>query len=268
VPSTAKLVKLLKVPVLAAVIKGGYSSLPRWTKARRRGRIEVEFKRILEPADLKALKAEEIAARLDAALAHDEAAWQEGAKAPFIALRKAEHLELALFMCPRCEAIGSLRSSRSRLNCISCGMALRLDAFGRFRSRMDGPPAFEGIRDWDRWQAEAFPRFVLRQAEARPKAPLFSDAGAMMLRGHKMNPLKILRTGTLILYPDRLELATLLGERLRFPLGEIEGISVLKKNILEFYVGHDLYQTRFPLRSTSARKWQNAVAVLAGRGGK
>lgn len=265
VPSTAKLLKLLKVPVLAAVIKGGYSSLPRWTTARRRGRIEVEFRLLFDPFMLKAMKPEEIASSLEEALSHDETAWQERARVPFVALRKAEHVELALFMCPRCESIGSLRGSRSRLNCLSCGMALRMDPFGRFRSRLDGPPPFDSVRGWDRWQEEAFRRFVETAAEARPSSPILSDAGAMMLRGRRMNPLRALRSGTLILYPDRIELATLLGERLRFPIAGIEGISVLKRSTLEFYVGKDLYQTRFPLRSASARKWQAAVLVLARR---
>jgi 1-acyl-sn-glycerol-3-phosphate acyltransferase len=265
VPSTAKLLKLLKVPVLAAVIRGGYSSLPRWTGARRRGRMEIEWKLAFSPEELKSLKAEEIAAGLEAALAHDEAEWQEGAKVPFLALRRAEQAELALFMCPRCEAIGSLKSSRSRLNCLSCGMALRLDPLGRFRTRRDGPPPFAGIRDWDRWQAAAFERSVAGAAAARPSSPLFSDAGAVMLRGRKMNPLRRLNTGTLILYLDRLELATLLGERFSFPVPSIEGIGVLKRNILEFYVGRDLYQVRFPLRPVSARKWQAAVEILLRR---
>ena len=264
VPSTAKLLKLLKVPVLAAVIKGGYSSLPRWTKARRRGRIEVEFKVVFDPSELKAGKVDEIGRRLEAALHHDEVAWQEKARVPFVALRRAEHVELGLFMCPRCEAVGSLKSSRSRINCVSCGMALKMDPFGRFRSRIDGPPVFSNIRDWNRWQAGAFRSRILRDSGTRPSGPLFSDAGAMLLRGRKMNPLRMLRTGTLILYPDRLELATLLGERLRFPIVGVEGVSVLKMDILEFYVGKDLYQTRFPLRPTSARKWQTAISILAG----
>jgi hypothetical protein len=47
---------------------------------------------------------------------------------------------------------------------------------------------------------------------------------------------------------------------------------VLKRNILEFYLGRDLYQTRFTQSSSSARKWQEAVDALgrarsAGAGG-
>jgi 1-acyl-sn-glycerol-3-phosphate acyltransferase len=262
VPSTAKLLKLLKVPVLAAVIKGGYSSLPRWTGARRRGRIEVEFKLAFTADDLKAMGVEEIRSRLDAALAHDETAWQERARIPYLAARRAEHVELSLFMCPRCEAIGALRSSGSRLNCLSCGMALKLDSFGRFKARKGEAPPYSTIRDWDRWQAVAFERGITVEASAHPDRPLFSDAGALLFHGRRMNPLRRLRTGTLILYPDRIVLATLMGERLRFPLASVEGISVLKRNILEFYVGKDLFQTRFPMHSASARKWQAAVDAL------
>lgn len=83
-----------------------------------------------------------------------------------------------------------------------------------------------------------------------------------------MNPLRRLRSGTLILYPDRLELATFLGERLRFPVADIEGIGVLKRSTLEFYVGKNLYQTRFALSSASARKWSAAVEILARRSTK
>lgn len=263
VPSTAKLLKLLKVPVIAATIRGGYSSLPRWTGARRRGRIEVEWKLALGTEELKELSVEDIEKAIEAALDHDEAAWQEKERIPFKAMRRAERVELGLYLCPRCEGIGSLRSSRSRLNCLSCGMAVRLDPYGRFKSRADEAPVFATIRDWNRWQAIAFERRILELADARPERPLFSDAGAVLLRGHKMNPLRVVRTGTLIMYPDRMELATVFGYRLRFPVASIEGIGVLKRNILEFYIHKELYQVRFPMRSASARKWQDATEILS-----
>jgi len=263
IASTAKLLKLLKVPVLAAVIKGGFSSLPRWSWARRRGRIEVEWSLAFSSEDLKAMRHEEILARLGEVLAHDEAAWEERTREPFEAIRRAEHIELALFMCPRCESVGSLRSFRSGLQCQACGMSLKLDAFGRFKGRKGDLSPFATPRDWERWQASAFPERLRREGAARPERPLFSDAGAMLLRGHRMNPLRRVRTGTLILYPTRIELATILGERLSFPLESIEGVGVLKRNTLEYYVGRELFQIRFPLRSASARKWQEAVEALA-----
>jgi 1-acyl-sn-glycerol-3-phosphate acyltransferase len=262
IPATAKLLKLLRAPVLAAVIKGGFLSLPRWSWARRRGRIDIEFSLLFTKEELKSLDASEVQERLASALAHDEFAWQEEARVGYEALRKAEHLELGLFMCPECERIGTMRSARSRFNCISCGLALRIDTFGRFRSFRGAGPRFDNLRDWDRWQAGAFRRYLETSARDRPSGQLFSDAGAMLYRGHKTNPLRSLRSGTLILYPDRIELATLLGERISFAAGEIDGVGVLKRNILDFYVGHDLYQVRFPFRHISARKWAAALDFL------
>lgn len=266
-PATAKLLKLLKVPVLVAVIRGGYSSFPRWTGAMRRGRIEIDFRVELEPEEIKALSAEEIAARLDAALAHDEAAWNENNRVSFDAVRRAEGLELSLFMCPLCASVGSMKSSRSRFYCLACGESLKLDAQGRFRGTNAHAPRFATIRDWDGWQRKAFAEEVRDRAAAKPSRPVFSDGGAVLLRGRKLNPLRAIRSGTLILYADRLELATLLGERLVFPLSELDGLGVLKRDLLEFYRGRDLYQVRFPLRDVSARKWQMGIEALAGREG-
>jgi 1-acyl-sn-glycerol-3-phosphate acyltransferase len=269
IPSTAKLIKLLKVPVLAAVIRGGYLSLPRWSWARRRGRIEVEFSLLFTADEARSLGVDELRERLERGLSHDECAWEESARVPYVALRKAEHAELSLFVCPRCEAVGTLRSLRSRLFCTSCGMSLSMDAYGRFRGARGDAAPFANMRDWDRWQLDSLKRLIARvMAERRaPGAhkPIFSDAGALLLRGRKMNPLRRFRSGTLILCVDRIVLATLLGERIAFSLAEIDGIGVLKRNLLEFYVGKDLYQVRFPFRHNSARKWMEAVRLLSSR---
>jgi 1-acyl-sn-glycerol-3-phosphate acyltransferase len=262
-PATAKLLKLLKVPVLVAVIKGGYSSLPRWSGALRRGRIEIDFKLELGPEELKRLKPEEIQARLESALGHDETEWNRERRVAFKAVRRAEKLELALFMCPVCGAIASMKSARSRFYCLSCGESLRLDAEGRFAGTNSHEPRFSSIRDWDEWQREAFAEEVRARAASKPARPIFSDSRAMLFRGRKLNPLRAIRSGTLILYSDRLELATLMGERLSFPLAEIEGVGVLKRDLLEFYLGRDLYQLRFPLREVSARKWQMGIEALS-----
>jgi 1-acyl-sn-glycerol-3-phosphate acyltransferase len=262
IPSTAKLLKLLKVPVLGAVIKGGYLSLPRWTWARRRGRMEIEWKRLLEPEELHSLPSGEILKRLEAGLAHDEAAWEKERCIHFASFRKAEHLELALYQCPSCEAVGSMRSHRNRFYCVSCGMALSVDASLSIRGLRGEAPPFRTIRDWDRWQAGAIRTYAASCLERHPGKPLFSDSGAILLKGRRLNPLRPFRTGTLVLFPDRLELATILGERITFSLAKVEGINVLKRALLEFYIGRELYQVRFPFRSTSARKWMDAVNAL------
>jgi len=163
-PSTAKLLKLLKVPVFVVVLKGVYLSLPRWSWRRRRGLVELEFKRAFEPEDLKALDADAIHERLVASMAHDEFAWLGERRISWRGRARAEHLELALFMCPECGAVGSLRSFRNRFRCLLGGsrgagclaQGARDEAAGVFRGVRDRrapPSAFgehphsEGARD-------------------------------------------------------------------------------------------------------------------------
>jgi hypothetical protein len=141
-------------------------------------------------------------------------------------------------------------------------MALRLDPYLRIEGTRGYSAPFATIREWDRWQTGAMRDFVRAAARDRPGRPIFSDSGAMLFRGYRLNPLRMLRTGTLVFFPDRIELATIFGERITFPLEKIEGINVLKRALLEFYVGRELFQIRFPFRHISARKWMDAVALL------
>lgn len=263
-PATAKLLKLLKVPVIAARLEGAYFSLPRWTWTRRKGRMRVVWRQLFTPEELAALDTDEILVRLEKGLAWDEYAWQAERRQAFIGPRRAEHVELALYQCPECGAIGRLRSGGKRLHCAACGSTYLLDRYGYFSMAGKGEARFPSIRDWSRWQASAF-REAAETAVDRPEHPFISDSGAFLYRGHRMNPLRRIRTGTLVLYPDRLELATLLGERLVFPVSDIDGIGVLKRNLLEFYVGQALYQVRFTRRSVSARKWADGLAFFSAR---
>ena len=152
-----------------------------------------------------------------------------------------------------------MRSHVNRWYCRSCGHVVRLSRSYAFTPVGECEPRFRTIREWDAWQARAF-ESSLRAAPAGE--PIFSDGGVMLLRGYRMNPLRRIRTGVMILYPDRIELATLLGERLAFPVADIEGAGVLKQQLFEFYIGKTLYQFRFPRRFQSARKWYDAVSVL------
>jgi 1-acyl-sn-glycerol-3-phosphate acyltransferase len=262
VPSTAKLLKLLKVPVLSAVIKGGYYSDPRWSSSMRRGRMEIALSAAFWPEELAAMDAEAVASRLEASLAHDEAAWNARALVPFASRGRAEGLELALFMCPSCGAAGTLRGTGNRLACAACGAAHRVDPMYRITRESGGGPSFATIPEWDAWQLPAFERLILESARSRPEAPLLSDEGAALERGRRLRPQRRLASGRLVLYPDRLELDAGRGRVLSFALADMDGVGVLKKRFLEFNLGRDLYQARFPEGSASARKWHLAIEML------
>jgi 1-acyl-sn-glycerol-3-phosphate acyltransferase len=265
IPSTAKLLKLLKVPVVVAVLKGSFSSQPRWAWNHRPNYMEIEFKLVMNGAELKAGTPEQILAVLEAAMDYDEEEWKASHPVRCGVSGRARHLELSLFMCPACGQAGTMRSYVNRLYCRGCGHVVRLSKDMAFTRVGSSRPRFVSIREWDLWQQSAFAD-LLRRARATPALPVFSDSGVLLLKGRRMNPLLKYRTGSLILYPDRVELATLLGERLQFPIAEIEGQTVIKQQLFEFYHGRTLYQFRFPRRFQSARKWAVAIEVLKATG--
>jgi 1-acyl-sn-glycerol-3-phosphate acyltransferase len=295
VPATGKLLKLLKVPVVSAIVKGAYYSMPRWSWTNRFGRVEIEFKLVFSSDELSQLKADEVLAQLRKALDHDEAAWQQERQIPFSGKTRAEGLETVLFHCPSCGNSESLRSSGPRLACEACGASWYLNRYYHLHPENShgGTKSLQTIRDWNLWQAAAFSADLLQLLHSQGKnQALFAEGRASIFVGRKLNPLRRLRTGRLVLYPDRLELQT--GERtdgqsdgpalhesinltaghstvmtesnkagpLCFPLGDIEGEGIFKRNMLEFYHGRNLYQIRFPDPGASALKWLLAFGIL------
>ncbi len=194
--------------------------------------------------------------------------------------RRAENLELALFMCPSCSSVSTMKSSGGLIYCASCGYSREFDEFGRFApvvERRDGrqkpdASAWHGastsqpstVPEWDAWQRKAFREYVVR-ATGNPDAPPLLDVdGVRFSRGWRMEKMKEAGTGRLVLRSDRLDFIPESGSTLSFPVSIIEGPGVLKKNLLEFYVEKSVYRARFPELCHSGRSWASALEILAG----
>jgi 1-acyl-sn-glycerol-3-phosphate acyltransferase len=265
VPSTAKLLKLLKVPALAAVIKGGYYSDPRWSSSLRRGRMEIEFSAAFLPEQLGEMDAEAIAERLDEALAHDETEWNAARREGFATARRAEGLELALFMCPSCHSVEAMIGSGGRLGCGACGAAWTVDRRYRITRKSGSGPSFSSIKGWDAWQGPAFERIILARDRENSGEPILSDEVVALERGRRLRPQRRVARGRLLLYSDRIVMETGAQGAIAFALADMEGVGVLKKRLLEFSIGRDLYRAIMPKPSVSARKWHMAIEVLTAR---
>lgn len=258
----AKLFKLLKVPVIVARIQGGYAALPRWTWKRRGGGVRVTFEKVLGPEELATMDFDAIEATLVSALHHDDLAWIESEGRNYRSRRRAERLELALFMCPTCSGLGTMRSEGATLRCESCGAAQLLDGRYRFRRLGATEPRFGDPREWMEWQAAAVSMLAFEAVAGRREGPLFSDEDVRVLRGRHMRPLSAVARGRLELHRDRMELVEADGTHLVFHLRDIDGIGILTRQTLEFHVGRHLYRATFAHRGVSALKWRLAVEAL------
>ncbi|TVR05060.1 MAG: 1-acyl-sn-glycerol-3-phosphate acyltransferase [Spirochaetaceae bacterium] len=271
-PATAKLVKSLKIPVVAAKVQGAFLSLPRWARSFRRGRIVISFDQVFTVEELRAATLDEVHERLVSALEHDESEWQRTHRVIYRGKHRAEYLEIVLCVCPHCNTIGTLVSEGEHLGCSACGYRVRMTAQGFFTAASDHRPAHDSIRAWNLWQSDFLTRSVEQYAQSDACEPLFEEPRVIAKTGYKSRPLEPLANGRLQFFSDRIRLIPETGApAIDFPIAGIEGINVQNSEHLEFYLGGNLYKMTIDNRRGNTYKWHLAVKhlqSLASSGGE
>lgn len=229
-PATGKLVRASGATLITYRLEGGYLTSPRWGKGVRRGAMHGHAVGIYPSQQLRKMKGEEITALIQRDITEDAWARQTSDGVPYRGKAPAERLETALFLCPRCRRIGTLKSQGAALRCTACGLEEAYLPDGSFRP---GDP-FPTVAAWDRWQHGELAALRFEHGDE-----LFSDPVSSfrrVLSGHRA---EWLTGGRLTQYPDRL----VCGE-LTFPLAEIGNMAMVKRHILLFTHGRDYYELR------------------------
>ncbi len=275
--STAKLIRLLKVPVILASSRGAYMTKPRWSYERRKGRMEIEFTELFSPEMLKDMGVKEIDERLKTALQHDDPAWAKSEGIHFSHPKRAESLELAIYACPACGALHSITSQGEKVFCKSCGFSAEYGEQGELLllnrgncprcfsfgiAPLSNEIAFESLKAWDIWQKAHLEEKIRNEFLLKPETPIFSEQGVSLLRGKRMDTMTLEGKGQLILDSQNLRLVSPDSEEIRIAVSDIEGPGVLKWNFFEFYVGKTVYRARFDDRTASGYKYAMAIQLL------
>ena len=261
IPATAKLVRLLKIPVIVPICKGAYLSKPRWAWKIRRTRVEVHYKRIISGDEIEGMKLVEIERRIKEAFRHDEYEWQKRKMAPILSESRAEHLELVHFLCPSCEGIGGLRSRGNILSC-ACGYHVVVDRFGFF-SYPEGGPSFESPHEWVIWQNRVLFERIQNSLESDESDPvLLSDAGIALMKSERAKPMTHVLSGEARLLRNRIEVGNPGDRIVSFPLRELSGANTFKQQKFEFRYRKAQYRLQPPNRSVSGYKWEKACKGL------
>jgi 1-acyl-sn-glycerol-3-phosphate acyltransferase len=260
--STAKLLKLMKIPVVAAHKQGAYFSMPRWAKSRRKGKVTIRFELGFTPEEIKESSPDDIYRKLTKLFEHDEYELQRRDMIRYTGKDRAEYLEIALFICPECRKIGTMNSEGDDFFCSSCGYKVFYNEYCFFE-RQDGNLHFDSIRDWNKWQEEYLTGYLSTGDGDSKQAPLFQDEEIDLQTGYKTDPMVKAGRGILQLYRDRIifrpEGTT---EELTFPMAEIEGINVHEDEKLEFYHMNTLYRFDSENKRISMYKWYLCVRNL------
>ena len=251
-PATGKLARSSGVKLITYRLDGAYFTSPRWSASLRRGKMTGRIVRVYAPEELKAMSAEEVNAAIRRDLFVDAYAVQREWMIPYRGKNLAEHLETVLCRCPRCGAVGSLKSAGDTLRC-TCGFSVRYNEYGFFEGE-DAP--FDNVTDWDAAQT----RELLALADAAVDAPIFTDDGMdlkeVFLDSHTDSPLG---SGRMALYADRLECC---GQV--FPLAELGGFSLVQAQTVDFSCGGRYFEITSPeVRCT--RKYMIVIDHLKQR---
>lgn len=274
IPSTAKLIKAARVPVVVPVLKGAYLSLPRWAFKSRRGRVQIEYRLALTADEVERMHVDEIRVRLEQVMFHDEDAYEAEKRFPFTSARAAEPMQLLLFYCPRCASLNCMKSHKRRLFCTSCAYEVVFSRRGRFLADEhgeSGTPIHDTIGEWareqDRYLDRYLPELVSAEGSSAPAdaaeplgSEVFRDEHSRLSTGYRMVRPTVRGHGTLSLHLHGLKFMSDQGEVVRYPWSRMSGLNVVYQAQLEFYHERRLIVFEFPRRDTSGYKY-----LLCGR---
>ncbi len=231
-PATGKLAKSSGATLVTYRLEGGYLTLPRWGHGIRRGRIHGHPVGIYPPEQLKTMTPREVNDLIQRDITED--AWERQRRSPvrYKGRRRAEGMEQALYLCPRCRRIGTLHTKGNHVFC-DCGLDLEYTETGFFHPE----EPFATIAEWDDWQHERLCQrdFVLPQ----DGAPLFSDGGVTLVRIENGHHEDVLGNGGMQMYDDRLMCADYC-----FPLSRITNMAEVLTNRLLLTMDGKYYEIR------------------------
>lgn len=247
VPSTGKLAKLSGATLVTYRIEGAYLSMPRWGQHTNRGKIHGRIVNTYSPEILKTMTGDEIENIINTDIYED--AWKKQKENPIVykGKNKADGLNTALFVCPKCKGIDTLSTNQNDIRC-TCGFSAELTDTGFF----DAQSPFENIAQWDDWQFNE-----IKKPNFFNNSPIcFSNDGIQLseisVSTHNEKPLT---NGTLVQYKDKIQI----GEY-TFNLSDISEMSIVRVHILLFTYNNKYYELRSDT-DTCMRKylamWQN-----------
>ena len=153
-PSIAKLIKMFGVQVVLVKTLGAYCTKPRYVHGFRRGRMEVKASVLFTEQEVKELKPQQIFETIQEKFAYNDNLWQIENKIPFKAKNLADHLNYALYKCPKCGAEYTQSVLQNGMKCETCGNEIEVTPYGQLVPK-EGSVCPERIDLWVNEEREA-----------------------------------------------------------------------------------------------------------------
>ena len=246
VSSTGTLARASGAKLVTYRLEGGYFTFPRWGLKQRRGRMRGHVVNIYTPEQLKGMRPEAITEMINRDIFENAQERQDNEKVRFKSSRRAENLETALFMCPKCRRVGTLKSKGIHFGC-KCGFGVEFTEYGTF-----APAApFRTIIEWDKWQHE-----MLASGEYVSGEGAFADEGIVLNEVDDEHNIKELCRDTLAMKRGELQIGGY-----SFRLKEIHNMAIVRTNRLYFDFDGKYYELR-AFEPRCLRKYRSAWQII------
>ncbi len=236
--ATASLARMAKCQLITYRIEGGYLKHPRWAKYGRRGHVFGHEVGRYTPQQLAAMNTEEVLALIRRDLHEDAYERQRQMPRVYRGKKLAESLETAMYLCPRCERIGTLQSEDNRIAC-GCGFAMRYDEMGILESADGQDARFSTVTAWDAWQESKTAEIALNGQGGS----IVGDDGISLYRVEPCKGDELIETARLSISQRELVCGSFM-----FPLANISDLAIIGRNTLVFETRSGGY---YELRSKS-----------------
>jgi 1-acyl-sn-glycerol-3-phosphate acyltransferase len=251
-PTVARLAKAAGADLITVRLEGGYFTTPRWAASVRKGRMTGQGVAQYSAAALRAMTAQEVLAVIERDTHEDAYQRQQAGPVRFKGKNLAQDIEIALFLCPGCQAIGTIRSQADRFWC-PCGLAGRYTETGMLQGE---GLAYATIRDWDAWQIAQLPGLVAAAGDG----PICQDEDQDLfaIKPH-VGSTQVAR-GPLSISRGELSCAGLV-----VPLGQVARIAVVDRMTLQFGLADGRQYEVLSERPRSADKYIEIHRILRRR---
>ena len=196
VRSTAKLIKMLEIPVVTVILSGSHLAHPRWAINNRRGKVHLKYKYVFSSEKIKNMSADEIDKELSDKLYYDEYEQQKRVMYTYTAPNLAENLELFLFTCPQCKSIGTMQSKKSFFYCNKCNYTVIYNKYGFFDKVIDNL-LFQYPSPWNKWQIDNLIQLIEKEEDS--EYIILKDDNVTVSVSSRLKPLKKMYYGAISL---------------------------------------------------------------------
>ena len=233
--SAAHLAKMCGCALVTYRIEDGYFTEPRWASSSRpNGHMTGHVVKVYSPEELKAMSRQEALEHIRQDLWLDAYAVQEKEMLTYPGKNLAEHLETALFYCPVCGSVGTMRSRGDRFFCEKCGLDLRYTDKGYLEAADGSEPTYTTVLDWFNWLKEAAAELA-DSSYGKHELLTEDDDQLLFAVDEDSHTSRQLATGKLALYGDGLEF-TAPGLQLKLPVSRVNMVSCHESKLLSFSV--------------------------------